>query len=75
MGKAMMVAAALLLAGCTSSGTNYAAPRPPQRMDPNTAAMIWMMYSNQMTDDVMRARQAPPAQRYCYQSGGMAWCQ
>lgn len=96
MGRAMAIAAALLLAGCatedsvstspavydawTQSQIQKAAryrPTPPasQQMDPNAAAMIWMMYSNQMTDDVMRARQASPAQRYCYQSGGMAWCQ
>lgn len=73
MGKAMVVAAALLLAACETSGSYTAQPR--RQMDPNAAAMIWMMYSNQMTDDVVRARQQPAPQVYCYQSGGVSWCQ
>ena len=88
MNRALAIAAALLLAGCAQDTAQreykvypagqqqrYVPPSQQQRMDPNTAAMIWMMYSNQMADDVMRARQAPTAPRYCYSSGGRAWCQ
>ena len=76
MGKVMAVAAALLLAAC-SSGPNYADPnyRPPQQMDPNAAALM-MMYGVEQFGRSIQPQPAPQAQGVrCYGGRGYMWCQ
>lgn len=74
MGKAIMVAAALLLAAC-SSGPNYADPnyRQPQQMDPNAAALMMMYGVEQFGRSIQPAPM--PQGVYCYGGGGHIWCQ
>ena len=66
-----MVAAALLLAAC-SSGPNY---RPPQQMDPNAAALM-MMYGVEQFGRSVQPAPMPQAQGVrCYGGKGYMWCQ
>ena len=73
MVKAMVSAAALLLAACETSGGGYA---PQQQMDPNTRAMMFM-YGMQQLQQSMQPPAAPQSQAiYCYGNGqGYLWCQ
>lgn len=71
MGKMVAAAAALLLAAC-SSGPNYS---PPQRMNPNAAALM-MMYGVEQFGRSIQPAPMPQAQGIrCYGGKGYMWCQ
>ena len=70
MSKSVVVAVALLLAACETTGDG-----PAQQMDPNTRAMMFM-YGMQQLQQSMAPPPAPPSVGIqCYGGQGYMWCQ
>ncbi|HCN27942.1 MAG TPA: hypothetical protein DIT64_03990 [Verrucomicrobiales bacterium] len=73
MRLSLAIAAALLLAGCSSTGSGYS--QPQQQMDPNTRALM-LMYGMQQLQQSMQPPHAAPAMGVqCYGGQGYMWCQ